>query len=371
MSKETYESYIPETQRDIMKIESSPQTISYSNLYNTKDIKKVQEIFVVIPVHSEEKFNKGIIYVLNKLVPEFKNTTLDDITIIHFSEGITNKIICAINKKNNFKVNVRTFGAFTEFIIDRDIEILAMNSAPKIKIYGAFLNGFIYTYIEGRTVCLGDFINLKSFGQIAKAIAGHHKLSPPIKKVPMLFITLRKWLSNVPLEYIDPNKKPYDIKILKEELVFLEENLKNRSDIVFCHNDLLLKNFIINDKGVELIDYEYSGYSYRAFDLANHFNEWCGFECIWENFPNEDTQKRFAKEYLEAFYDGQIEKIDLEKEINKLVEDIKWFDLASNYYWGIWALIQAALSIIDFNYCDYGRLRFKRYFEIKKKLLKK
>ena len=65
MSKETYESYIPETQRDIMKIESSPQTISYSNLYNTKDIKKVQEIFVVIPVHSEEKFNKGIIYVLN------------------------------------------------------------------------------------------------------------------------------------------------------------------------------------------------------------------------------------------------------------------------------------------------------------------
>ena len=25
---------------------------------------------------------------------------------------------------------------------------------------------------------------------------------------------------------------------------------------------------------VMLIDYEFSSYNYRAFDLANHFNEW-------------------------------------------------------------------------------------------------
>jgi len=148
----------------------------------------------------------------------------------------------------------------------------------------------------------------------------------------------------------------------------MEENLKNRSDVVFCHNDLLLKNFIKNDKSVELIDYEYSGYSYRAFDLANHFNEWCGFELVWENFPSEDTQRRFLKEYLKEFYDNKKNESDLEKEIDKMIEDIKWFDLASNFYWGTWALIQAALSSIDFNYCDYGRLRFKRYFELKNKL---
>ena len=54
-----------------------------------------------------------------------------------------------------------------------------------------------------------------------------------------------------------------------------------------------------------------------------------------------------------------------------MIEDIKWFDLASNYFWGVWALIQGTISTIDFNYCDYGRLRFKRYFEIKRKLLEK
>ncbi len=368
MSKEWYESFIPENEKDIMKIESKPQIISYSNLYNKKDSEVIKKIFIAVQTDTEENFNKGAFYVLKKMVPEFKDASDKDISIIHFSEGITNKIICATNLKNNFKVILRTYGAFTEYIIDRDNELIVMNNSPKIKIYGTFLNGLIYSYIEGRTISIGDLIDIKTFNQTAKAIAGHHKLSPPIKKVPILFITLRKWISNVPLEYIEPEKKAYDINSIKKELVFMEENLKNRSDVVFCHNDLLLKNFIKNDKSVELIDYEYSGYSYRAFDLANHFNEWCGFELVWENFPSEDTQRRFLKEYLKEFYDNKKKESDLEKEIDKMIEDIKWFDLASNFYWGTWALIQAALSSIDFNYCDYGRLRFKRYFELKKKL---
>ena len=368
MSKESYESFITENEKDIMKIESKPQIISYSNLYNKKDAEVIKKIFIAVQTDTEENFNKGAFYVLKKMVPEFKDASDKDISIIHFSEGITNKIICATNLKNNFKVVLRTYGAFTEYIIDRDNELLVMNNSPKIKIYGTFLNGLIYSYIEGRTISIGDLIDIKTFNQTAKAIAGHHKLSPPIKKVPILFITLRKWISNVPLEYIEPEKKAYDINSIKKELVFMEENLKNRSDVVFCHNDLLLKNFVKNDKSVELIDYEYSGYSYRAFDLANHFNEWCGFELVWENFPSEDTQRRFLKEYLKEFYDNKKKESDLEKEIDKMIEDIKWFDLASNFYWGTWALIQAALSSIDFNYCDYGRLRFKRYFELKNKL---
>jgi len=96
-----------------------------------------------------------------------------------------------------------------------------------------------------------------------------------------------------------------------------------------------LKNFIKNEEGIELIDFKYSCYNYRAYDIANHFNEWCGFDFNWEILPNEDTQRRFLKVYLEAFYDNKKNENDLEKEIDKLIEDIKWFDLACNYYWGI------------------------------------
>ena len=373
MSSFAYEEFIPDDEKDIMKIKSRPKKISYPDLYDIKENEKIPKVFVVILTDTNENFVKGLTYILKKLVPEFKNATTSDISFVHFTEGITNKIVCATNMQNNFRVNIRTFGSYTEYLIDRDMELLIMNSAPKVKVYGTFLNGLVYSYIPGRTLSIGDLIDINTFNKTAISIANHHKLNPPsIKKVPILFLTLRKWVSNVPLEYLDPKKKAYDLKIIKEELIFMEENLKNRSDIVLCHNDLLLKNFIKNEKGIELIDFEYSGYNYRAFDIANHFNEWCGFDLNWDNFPSEDTQKRFLKTYLEAYYDSnKKDEKDLEKEINNMVEDIKWFDLASNFYWGTWALIQAALSSIDFNYCDYGRLRFKRYFEIKKKLLGK
>ena len=162
MSKESYESFIPENEKDIMKIKSRPQMISYSNLYDKKECEKVQKIFVAVPTDTDENFTKGVIYVLNKMVPEFKDATISDVSFVHFSEGITNKIVCATNKKNNFKVNVRTYGSYTEFIIDRDMELLVMNSSPKIKLYGTFLNGLIYSYIEGRTIGIGDLIHIKS-----------------------------------------------------------------------------------------------------------------------------------------------------------------------------------------------------------------
>ena len=371
MSAETYEKYIEEDEKDIMSIKSRPKKISYPDLYDIKENEKIPKVFVVILTDTNENFVKGLTYILKKLVPEFKDASQSDISFVHFTEGITNKIVCATNMQNNFRVNVRTFGSYTEYLIDRDMELLIMNSVPKVKVYGTFVNGLVYSYIPGRTLCIGDLIDLNTFSKTAISIANMHKLNPPsIKKVPLLFITLRKWVSNVPLEYLDPKKKAYDIKIIKQELIFMEENLKNRSDIVLCHNDLLLKNFIKSTNDVEVIDYEYSAYNYRAFDIVNHFNEWCGFDLNWDNFPNEDTQRRFLKVYFETYYDSK-EEININEKIETMLEDIKWFDLASNFYWGVWSLIQAALSIIDFNYNEYANLRFKRYFVIKNRLLGK
>ena len=371
MSDESYEKYIQEDEKNIIDIKNRPKKITYPYLYDINENEKIPKIFVVISTDTNENFVKGLTFILKKLVPEFKNASQSDISFVHFTEGITNKIVCATNMQNNFRVNVRTFGSYTEYIIDRDMELLIMNSAPKVKVYGTFVNGLVYSYIPGRTLCIGDLIDLNTFNKTAISIANMHKLNPPsIKKVPILFITLRKWISNVPLEYLDPKKKPYDVKIIKQELIFMEENLKNRSDIVLCHNDLLLKNFIINEKDVEVIDYEYSAYNYRAFDIVNHFNEWCGFDLNWDNFPNENTQRRFLKIYFETYYDSEKE-INIDEKIDEMLEDIKWFDLASNFYWGVWALIQAALSNIDFNYNEYANLRFKRYFVVKNRLLDK
>lgn len=54
------------------------------------------------------------------------------------------------------------------------------------------------------------------------------------------------------------------------------------SEIMFCHNDLLAGNIMLQHAGhalskVTLIDYEYAGYNCCAYDVANHFcgEIWC------------------------------------------------------------------------------------------------
>lgn len=37
------------------------------------------------------------------------------------------------------------------------------------------------------------------------------------------------------------------------------------------------------------------------------------------------------------------------------------FALASHYFWGYWAILQARYSPIDFDFIDYARLRFEGY----------
>ena len=63
----------------------------------------------------------------------------------------------------------------------------------------------------------------------------------------------------------------------------------SQSPVVFSHNDLLGANILQPDHDSELvlIDFEYAEYNYRGFDLANHFNEYAGFECEYDKYPNK------------------------------------------------------------------------------------
>lgn len=74
----------------------------------------------------------------------------------------------------------------------------------------------------------------------------------------------------------------YEINIpskadLWEEVSWLRKAAeKLDSPMVLCHNDLLLANVLYDEKNcsVRLIDFEYAGPNYQAYDLANHFNEY-------------------------------------------------------------------------------------------------
>ena len=54
------------------------------------------------------------------------------------------------------------------------------------------------------------------------------------------------------------------------------------------------------DRNITLIDYEYASYNYRAYDLANHFNEYGGFQFDTNSFPSVESLKTFLRNYVRA-----------------------------------------------------------------------
>jgi ethanolamine kinase len=116
---------------------------------------------------------------------------------------------------------------------------------------------------------------------------------------------------------------------------------------------------------VSFIDYEYGTPSPAAFDVANHFAEWAGYECDHSVLPTRPQRKAFIHEYVAAYFKLRGETADLEEEERKLVEEVDIYRGVPGFYWGIWALIQAQISKIDFDYASYAEERLGEYWAYK------
>ncbi|KAJ2792987.1 hypothetical protein H4R21_006070, partial [Coemansia helicoidea] len=174
-------------------------------------------------------------------------------------------------------------------------------------LYARFRNGLVYGYIPGTVPSPEEMGNDLYAPLIARQLADWGQTSLPCDHSPQLIPTLRRWLGDVPTSYGDERKdalfrKHFSLEMLHTELGELERlaALAN-SPVVFAHNDILSGNVVLapsRDK-VSFIDYEYAAYNYRGFDIANHFNEYAGFECDYSRYPAKDAQLRWFKVYLD------------------------------------------------------------------------
>jgi ethanolamine kinase len=120
---------------------------------------------------------------------------------------------------------------------------------------------------------------------------------------------------------------------------------------------------------VTFIDYEYATPSPAAFDIANHFAEWGGFDCDFNVLPTRRQRREFIAEYVRQYFhllpDQRCGAFDIKAETEKLFAEVDLFRGIPGLYWGIWALIQATISQIDFNYAEYAEIRLGEYFDWK------
>lgn len=141
------------------------------------------------------------------------------------------------------------------------------------------------------------------------------------------------------------------------------------SPTVLCHNDLLTKNIIYNHKEgmVKFIDYEYADYNYQAFDIGNHFNEFAGVNDVnYSLYPSQELQRDWLRAYLESYKHSTGSEVTVtEAEVTQLYVQVCKFSLASNFFWGLWGILQSRLSSIDFDFLRYAAARLGYYFEKK------
>ncbi|XP_029358380.1 ethanolamine kinase 2 isoform X3 [Echeneis naucrates] len=276
-----------------------------------------------------------------KLVKELRPTwDTNHVKTKLFTDGTTNKLVgCYVEDSPEDVVLVRVYGNKTELIVDRDNELKsfqvlhANGCAPRL--YCTFQNGICYEFMQGDALGTQD-VRDPSLLRIQQEV---------------------------------PSKA-----VLEQEMVWMKEHLsKLGSPVVLCHNDLLCKNIIHNSKEghVRFIDYEYSSYNYQAFDIGNHFNEFAGMtELDYGLYPSREMQMDWLKVYLQAYklFTKKTEEVS-PRELETLYVQVNKFALASHFFWGFWALIQAKYSSIDFDFLGYAVLRFNQYFKTKPEVM--
>lgn len=118
----------------------------------------------------------------------------------------------------------------------------------------------------------------------------------------------------------------------------------------------------LKDK-IRFIDYEYAVPCPAAFDLANHFAEWGGFECDYNLLPSKAVRRDFIEEYV-ASYSKYVPmgSAAAQVSVDDLMTDVDRYRGIPGLYWGIQALIQAVISDIEFDWTSYAKLRLAEYW---------
>uniref|UniRef100_A0A671QVN8 ethanolamine kinase n=1 Tax=Sinocyclocheilus anshuiensis TaxID=1608454 RepID=A0A671QVN8_9TELE len=316
----------------------------------------------------EHDYRAGALKLIKTLRPHWKPS---EVKMKTFTDGITNKLIgCYVGGSMQDMVLVRVYGNKTELFVDREFEVKsfrvlqAHRCAPRL--YCTFNNGLCYEFLQGVALEPEHIRSPAIFRHIARQMAKYHAIHAHNGWVPQsdLWLKMSKFFSLVPTHFEDPekdqrlNSEVPSAVCLRDEMIWLQQNLsKLGSPVVLCHNDLLCKNIIYNQQegNVKFIDYEYAGYNYQAFDIGNHFNEFAGLnEVDYTLYPGRELQLQWLRAYLEAYKEYKSQGTQVSNtEVEVLYVQVNRFALASHFFWGLWALIQAQYSTIDFDFLGY------------------
>lgn len=365
------------------------------------------------------------------------------VSVIH--GGITNLLylidIKADTTTSATKLILRVYGAKTDEMIDRRAEIALVCSLDGLQFKGVgfhalFENGRIEKHISGRALEPAQMTLPQVVPQIARSIARLHAIGHHVDSTTQalfadrdVWATLDKFLAMACLVSFPDHAQKADmlasiqVEALQEETEWLKnriqslagnhdqnsEDLLSRKetgykfalDKVLVHGDLLSGNILLDntlelscttesvestEDGVSLIDFEYSTYSARAYDLGNHFCECCGFDFNLESFPNEIERETFLALYLKEYF-SKVDSVlatrykeeitsnaaspSLKQFHQSVDEVVMHFTMLCSLFWSTWSLsLAGSKPDAEFNYLEYSKIRRDSYYYFKEKVMR-
>jgi len=327
----------------------------------------------------------GVLQVVSRIRPLWSS---DEINHTVFKDGITNKLVGVYPCNDILKmILVRIYGENTEWIIDRESEIkniqMLQSRGFAPRLYASFSNGLAYQYLPGNILTVKTCREDDICRLVAQHMARFHQQlecfnsssNQSNNKKTFLWDKIECFLSLAPTKFQDDAKQERFTKFLpsitdlRKEFEWMQSKLMGlNSRLGFCHNDLLLANILYDQEkhSIHFIDFEYAGPNYLAYDIANHFCEFAGVDNVDHTlYPDESFRRKWISIYLETYTDAAVDNEELEQ----LLEHVEMFSIASHFFWGVWALIQAANSSIPFDFLGYSISRLDEYHRRKTILL--
>lgn len=282
-----------------------------------------------------------------EIFPEWRGCKLK---ISQLSGGITNKLYRVKSEKGD--LTVRIYGDKTELFIHRDFEVQAIEEMSKIGVSSKMVKYMpeagvtIVEFIDDSIVLTNEhFLDKSLYPKIVEPIKKIHNSGVRLKKIFNPTVEVRKMASI--LEGIDVEYSEFDIDGTVKRLKNLSAVINiQEADFTACHNDLLADNFILikeefkhkYDSPMYIIDWEYAGMAPKYYDIADMFQEVL--------IPRE-SEKLIVEEYCEG------------QEFDKTLYYIDLFKPFPDMYWFLWSLIQLNISTIEFDFYNYGKVKYE------------
>lgn len=248
----------------------------------------------------------------------------------------------------NYKVDVggesyviRIAGAKTELLgINRDNEYFSNKLAGELGIgpevvYFIRPHGYLVTrYLNSRPLPLQEITLKPNIKKVATVLKKIHAMAP-VPGVFDIFNVVEKYSITVKEHKVN---FPPDYEWITRHVKEAESALaKHPYKPCPCHNDLLNANFLF-DGNIRILDWEYAGMGDVFFDLAN----------FSVNHQLTEDQDRWL---LESYF-GEVTP--------QAWGRLKILKTMSDFREALWALIQVAVSSIDFDYREYANKHFER-----------